>query len=883
MNIKKYTEKDRYGNMFSYEFDVPSMQEIPNPEIFKPKGTDTVPAMLTPGENVVNAEASRLPGVQPMLDKLNDKGRAIQKKQGGPIPSYNSEGGQIDYYGNDYNQSTVNSEISTLKGMGLSDSQIIQALMNNLNMSQGEAQAALMPAYKQDGGVITEDMMPSVLDAMREVESGGDVNAVSEVGAAGPYQIMKATALKPGYGVEAISGADRFNEVKSRGFAKQYLQGIMKAHPEFTKDQVLTAYHSGVGNVLKAKSGEEELGPRGQAYAGKIADAIPTTKIITLDGRPIEPGFMSAQASTTDTSNKGVPDYIKGIPPEDISTDTSETGLGNQIMNKLSGGEFDFDKAFGGKEANPFNTDTTLTDIYNTITDAPGEIYDIIKGKATEVSRAKDLKKAKQFLVDADKNVEYYKEKFDNEPNAANEKKLKDAIKAQKKILKIVEKRTDSVEKFTSDKEKEKKKYEKKSSEDIVNEKKNKNEVVKKIIQDTNTADYGEGKLSLDEADEAWAKKNLTGEYEGDFSQYLINKGKEYGGVILDKSMEYFKNAFSSMFDGEELARMALIYAGSRAMGYNHGGSLNYSMKNYMKRVDANQAYAKKAVLDKDFAEKYTPESLLIYAKTADMNDLIPATKKISMKTSSGSGYLRGLGKVPKFKDKDGIEYARIGKDYVPTSQLYIEEWDDSAHGDAAVTKQFDNYGEAIHKSTMSGIESTDSSYSAYRPMGSEANSIYRKILRSSGRSINEAPQLKMAIERAMVNFYEAKALNKKDSDNIKPYRLEQYVQLEMFTPLTGIGPGAITGTSPDNLALLDKQIKKDMDIKSPKDKGYNDEYKAEWKAAYDAWGQIPQDERDQAIANAAEKKKDDNNNGWSGFTLWAYRTPSERINELIK
>ena len=77
MHIKKYTEKDRYGNMFSYEFDVPSLQEIPQPDpsIFKPKGTDTVPAMLTPGENVVNAEASRLPGVQPMLDELKNMDR----------------------------------------------------------------------------------------------------------------------------------------------------------------------------------------------------------------------------------------------------------------------------------------------------------------------------------------------------------------------------------------------------------------------------------------------------------------------------------------------------------------------------------------------------------------------------------------------------------------------------------------------------------------------------------------------------------------------------------------------------------------------------------------------------------------------------------------
>ena len=108
--------------------------------------------------------------------------------------------------------------------------------------------------------------------------------------------------MKPGYGVEAISGADRFNEVKSRAFAKQYLQGIMKAHPEFTKDEVITAYHSGVGNVLKAKGGVEELGPRGQAYAGKVNAEIP--KIIEFDSTPIKPGFMSASASTLDDKPK---------------------------------------------------------------------------------------------------------------------------------------------------------------------------------------------------------------------------------------------------------------------------------------------------------------------------------------------------------------------------------------------------------------------------------------------------------------------------------------------------------------------------------------------------------------------------------------------------
>ena len=60
------------------------------------------------------------------------------------------------------------------------------------------------------------------------------------------------------------------------------------------------------------------------------------------------------------------------------------------------------------------------------------------------------------------------------------------------------------------------------------------------------------------------------------------------------------------MFDGEELARMAMIYAGSRAMGYNHGGSLNYSMKNYMKRVDSALAQRKKDATSKRFIDNFT-------------------------------------------------------------------------------------------------------------------------------------------------------------------------------------------------------------------------------------------------------------------------------------
>lgn len=88
MRIKKFTKKDSDGNTVSFEFDVPPMQEIPHPG--EARGTDTVPAWLTPGEFVVNAEATRM--FEPQIEKMNNMGREIQKAQGGTVPTYAAEG-----------------------------------------------------------------------------------------------------------------------------------------------------------------------------------------------------------------------------------------------------------------------------------------------------------------------------------------------------------------------------------------------------------------------------------------------------------------------------------------------------------------------------------------------------------------------------------------------------------------------------------------------------------------------------------------------------------------------------------------------------------------------------------------------------------------------
>jgi hypothetical protein len=842
MHIKKYTEKDRYGNTFSYEFDVPSLQEIPKPDpsIFKPKGTDTVPAMLTPGENVVNAEASRLPGVQPMLDKLNDMGRVIQKEQGGPIPSYHAEGSKIT---------------------------------------------------------------PRVLDALMQVESGGDVNAVSPVGASGPYQIMETTGLNPGFGVAPISSEDRFNPEKSRAFADAYLKGIEKYNPDFSLDEILQSYHSGVGNVKKGN-----LGPEGQAYVPKIKTAMnenevpmPEPRPVVFDDTPMESGFMSAQASTGD---KEVPkekgyidqavDYIKGIPEAfnknlQYSEQLQREAVSPESLKQLERAAKYPLEIFGV----PVPSDAPGKPT-GTLYDKMYPVLDFLSPSANEVNQrisSQALEKIQPQIKDAKNQLDYMEKLISNikkeggQPNPSQIEKYESASKEYNELLKeeknlkglnkthkeMVEKEKSKGKDFMLDSEKEKQKQldeekKKKAAQAILDQLANEEDIDQTVMTKEEVADYmvkNPGKTPADK---------------------FIDKAKEVGGVVLDKSMGYFKDAFSSMFDGEELARMAMIYAGSRAMGYGHGASLNYSMKNYVKRVEANQEYAKKAVLDKDFADRFTADSLAKYAKSADVNDLIPVGKSLSLQTVSGNVYIPGYGKATTFKGDDKIEYVQIEGIRYPVSSIKgVEKFDEKVHGDATVAKRYDTFGKdyADYINKQNNYNQGDKGYVAYKPIGTKANSIYRKILRQNGVNINDAPEMQMAVERAMGKFIQAQSDYKAGKIDIEPNDLESFVNMEVFTPLTGISQAMISGTSPENLAKINKMIKDGMENKNTRAPAYAEEYYNDWQGTLEAYKKVPKAEREVLIKEAAEKSKDGNK--WSAFTLWVSRTSPDKIEELLK
>ena len=123
MNLKKQTMKDRWGNTVSYEFESPvkpvdqtalMKQAMESQEMMRvppmqaqggmppmpggghpgaPRGPDTVPAWLTPGEFVMNAEATRMFPQQ--IEQMNNAGRAVQRQQGGTIPQYKANGGEV--------------------------------------------------------------------------------------------------------------------------------------------------------------------------------------------------------------------------------------------------------------------------------------------------------------------------------------------------------------------------------------------------------------------------------------------------------------------------------------------------------------------------------------------------------------------------------------------------------------------------------------------------------------------------------------------------------------------------------------------------------------------------------------------------------------------
>ena len=105
----------------------------------------------------------------------------------------------------------------------------------------------------------------ALLDALRQVESGGRGDAVSPAGAVGEYQFLPETAEE--------LGIDPLDPKQAREGARQLLQSHLDRFGD--PELALMAYHAGAGNVDRYARGEKSrVGPLTRAYPKKVFAAM---------------------------------------------------------------------------------------------------------------------------------------------------------------------------------------------------------------------------------------------------------------------------------------------------------------------------------------------------------------------------------------------------------------------------------------------------------------------------------------------------------------------------------------------------------------------------------------------------------------------------------
>jgi hypothetical protein len=667
-----------------------------------------------------------------MLDKLNDKGRDIQEKQGGPRPSYNADGGQIQYASGGYSipnpmvseKMIIEAYDKYLKGfnidlpnpnMALNYDDFKESVLahNAIKFDQG----GQVPKYAADGDLVIDDRF---LDSVQKVETGNNPNQTSSKGAAGPFQITADTALNPGYDVNPISLEDRFNPVIARNFAKEYFKGIKKYHPTFNRDEVITAFHSGAGNVMKAKAGVEDLGPVGQAYAGKVMN-------IMYDGKP---------------------------PPQYPNT-----------------------QAYGNR-----NEEENNTDIFKTIMDAPGDLFSYLKEgfkEAQIIGNKSSLEKTKKRrLKAAEDSVEYYTKQFEENRTQRNKELLEGAIKYRDEQQTVV---TDAKTKIK----------------EMVDVKKEKQDALENIdVKNLPKQDVGAINSDLNNILTNIVTETTSQPVVKETEEALVTEGKKKA----DSDPKFFnevKSYLSQFFNTRELTRAALIYTGSRLLGYNHGSTLNVVSKSYLSRMDAQMNANQKWALSKDATENFTQSSIQDWLNTGDRNKLIGTGSSI---TGPDEPMFDSITQqiIQMVKLKGGGTGARLRNSkgnyvVVPYAQVAdrLSKVDPKIHDPGTIKENFFKFSTAAQKDVNKGVEEEDQiGETKIKTIADQAYHLLNDTMKDNKFRKDRASRARTMskLNIAMKNYYEAlKSYKQGDGkQTTEPKSLGEFFNKEMITFRTG-------------------------------------------------------------------------------------------------
>lgn len=285
--------------------------------IFKPKGTDTVPAMLTPGEEVVKKSAAKKPENKAAIDAMNKSGGGTVGYFAGGTPGGGGKGivGGLASLA----LGPVGAAFSMLTGS-------VKAASDAIGMFGGFVAKANPAVMEQVGlamndlqGVIGRALVPAVqtlLPVIRYMGDGMDFVMKMLMPAVTPLVNAFKTLIMPLIEMEStvaqfLAPAFEFVAVAVEGFAimlDPVIQIVSEIIESFT--QILDSFLGGVPIISAMKNGFEILGQIMKMLVG----AIVTVLGLFMSGMGVILQLAGLLISGFGSMVKGIGDLLSYIP-----------------------------------------------------------------------------------------------------------------------------------------------------------------------------------------------------------------------------------------------------------------------------------------------------------------------------------------------------------------------------------------------------------------------------------------------------------------------------------------------------------------------------------------------------------------------------------------
>ena len=910
---KKVTQKDRYGNQVTVEYEseakpfdinsllektldmqVPEMQiptDIPGIGGFsvgfadhpgEPKGSDTVPAWLTPGEFVVNAEAMRIPGVEEQVTQMNDMGRAVQQQQGGSIPHGYADGGSVPVPVSP-TEALLHAREGYRPDVYLDSLKKPTVGYGHLLPEEYRGRVGEQPfSEDQLSAFFQEDMATAEAGAKRNAEKYGvkwdDLSRREKIA-------LTSQAFQLGE-----TGQGKFENMWTKLAAGDKegaaLEALDSRWAEQTPERAKDLYSAFQPNLGFNNGGPvyawQGMGmPNEWDISDPMADLTGgwTPPVYEADEiSPMEQAILDEEAQLQERNLAQAENMVEGGDGDDLGTaPTGTPALGDP-----------YDEA-APVAAMPAASSIPMPDEMSG--DAPEEMGDFWSGvsdwvfdtsvadernaafnvKATEAN----AEAAEETLAELEQRVE------DGQP--VNSHTLEGAQAAVEHTAEQHEEAViEAAAAMTTDGEID--------YEGVVE--------AETALQQSNVPGPDDDKAALEELAESDEFENeddpsKDSEKGTQSTEEVVTAGEEAAQAdptLVEKAKGFFEGAFSDLFDGKELARMAIMYVGSRALGYSHGGSLNWAAKQYVARLDAKQTSLAQNAKEFTKSGKFTPASVAAYQKTGDFSKLQPVgavdniTGNVNTRTVNGQKVAfqeikRGdhtLYKAPDGSVYTAAQLENATQPYEASFQKGTPEYRarrSRATGDAA--GRFEEVWKA-EDTIPGGRDKPDSHFTNIRPKQA-ADEFWAW---SEGMGLD--PESDEALQ-IMTQAYRQAIQDGQTGDvkpgSLKPYLEQQYIREksgapELFVTNPGAKPGeAVKYVRGDKMAQLDRNIQS-VAVKLPGLQGLSPKDATDrfYQLAVEEWGALDADVQKQYNRSATKDE--------SGFYLFMNKRASDLLNK---